>query len=203
MATSISGSQRVLLDSGFLDDLGSTETPFNASENALIELAAMIIENAQRNLQQNSQVSTGALSDSFVAKDPREVNNVIYVDISALDYYDYQNKGVKGTKGGSSKNNYSFKNDHPSEGMVTAIEAWVRRAGLTTTNVDAGRTITGREKKDSAISERDNAYQVARAIKQKGIKGTGYFDRALQVAQAYAQDVLGKALAVDVQNSLA
>lgn len=202
MATSIRQSQAALLSTNFLDDLGSDEVAYDASENALIQLAAMIVENAHKNLNQSGQISTGHLADSIQVLDPQETNGKIHLDIEAADYYDFQNKGVAGTKSGSSTGGYKFKYDRPSEKMVEEIKEWVNRAGLSSTNVKKEHTISAKETKDTTISEYDKYYAVARSIKQKGIKGTGYFDKAVQLAQTYAQDVLGKALSVDIINSI-
>ena len=202
MATSIRSAQNALLSTNFLNYLGSDDVAYNASEDALIQLAAMIIENAVKNLNQSGQISSGHLADSFHALNPQEVNGNIHIDIEAADYYDFQNKGVAGTKSGSSQADYKFKYDNPSEKMVDAIKEWGVKAGLSSTNVKKEYTVSAQEKKDTSISEYDVNYGVARSIKQHGIKGTGYFDKALKLAQTYAQDVLGKALSVDIINSL-
>lgn len=198
---SISQAQKTFLNNGGLNDIGSNEAFVpQESASALVQLAALLIENAQQNLDQTAQVSTGALSDSFTTLDPAEQGNVITVQISALNYFDFQNKGVRGVGGGSSGANYSFKSAFPSEAMVSSIEQWLARAGASTSNIT--KSVSNLESKNKSISSYDNAYAVARAIKIKGIRGTGYFDRAIVTAQGYAADVLGKALAVDIINSL-
>lgn len=203
MAQSISSAQSAFLKSGQISNFGSAKD-FEPRESlsALIQLAAMIIENAQSNLQSAGQVSSGALSDSFKSTDPIEKGNAIYIQISALDYYDFQNKGVKGTKGGSSSGGYAFKNAFPSQAMVSAIDKWIKHGHAVTRNTSKKHTISKNESKNAGISDLDNAYMVARSIKIKGIKGSGYFDKAVKLAQAYAKDILGKALLIDVVNAI-
>lgn len=203
MAQSISSAQSAFLKSGQISNFGSSKD-FEPRESlsALIQLAAMIIENAQSNLQSAGQVSSGALSDSFKSTDPIEKGNAIYIQISALDYYDFQNKGVKGTKGGSSSGGYAFKNSFPSQAMVSAIDKWIKHGHAVTRNTSKKHSISKNESKNAAISDMDNAYMVARSIKIKGIKGSGYFDKAVKLAQAYAKDILGKALLIDVVNAI-
>lgn len=201
MAVSITQAQTSFLNRGGLDNLGTAFTP-TESISALAKLAGMLIEAAQNNLIASNQISSGALSGSFIAQEPKEVNGIITVEISALEYFDFQNKGVRGVGGGSSGANYSFKNAFPSQKMVDAIEAWITRGGISTANVPARHAIAGHESKQKAISAQSVAYATARAIKIHGIKGTGYFDKAIQVAKTYAQDVLGKALAVDIIHAL-
>lgn len=198
---SISSAQASFVSSGNISDFGSDKdfTP-RESLSALVKLSAMLVENAQSNLNASGQVSSGALSDSIQASEPITNGKGLHIDISALDYYDYQNKGVRGTKGGGSSGNYAFKNNFPSEAMVSAIDKWMKRGGMATRNVT--KTVSKQETKNKAISELSADYEVARSIKIHGIKGSGYFDKAVKLAQAYAKDILGQALTVDIINSL-
>ena len=203
MASSISSSQASFLASGKISDYGSSkEFEPRESLSALVKLAAMLVENAQENLNAAGQVSSGALSDSIQATAPIEKGNTLHIEVHALDYYDYVNKGVRGTKGGASSANYAFKNNFPSEAMVTAIDKWLKHGGAVTQHVLKRHTISKTESKNASISDLDNAYMVARSIKIHGIKGSGYFDKAVKLAQSYAKDILGKALAVDIINTL-
>jgi hypothetical protein len=203
MAASISNSQASFLSSGKISDYGSAkEFEPRESLSSLVKLAAMLVENAQENLNAAGQVSSGALSDSIQAKEPIEKGKTIYIEVHALDYYDYQNKGVRGTKGGASSGNYAFKNNFPSEAMVSAIDKWLKHGGAVTQHVLKKHSVSKTELKNTSISDLDSAYAVARSIKIHGIKGSGYFDKAVKLAQAYASDILGKALSVDIINSL-
>lgn len=203
MPVSISKAQKGAIKSGFLDTIGSNEA-FEPAESlsALVELAALLIETAQQNLQADGQISSGQLADSFKVLDPIKTGNVITLQIEAAKYFDFQNKGVAGIGSGSSSAGYSFKTPHPSQDMVAEIQKWLSRAGATTANSSKKHSISANEKKNNAISEIDKAYGVAMAIKMGGIKGSGYFDRAIKIAQQYAGEVLGTALAVDIINSL-
>lgn len=204
MPTTITQSQARVLASGFLDGLGTKGETFVPDESlaALIMLAAQIIEGAQDNLNSSGQISTGELSDSFKVNDPRMVGKSINLDIQALNYFDFQNKGVRGIGGGSSAAGYSFKTPFPSDGMVKSISEWINRAGLSTVIIKDKKSHGNLETKNKTISQYDSAYAVAMAIKVKGIRGTGYFDKAIKVAQAYSNEVLGKALAVDIIKTL-
>lgn len=205
MDQTIGQAQAAALADGFLGSLGSSkdaEFVPEASLTALINLAAILITNVHINLQQSNQVSSGKLSDSFKVQNPTGTPKAITLKIEAASYYDFQNKGVRGTRGGSSGGNYSFKNESPSKDMVKAIEDWMKRGGMSTAIVPKQHTLTGHESKQKSISELNSAYGVARKIKIKGIKGTGYFDKAVKIAQQYAQEVLGKGLVVDIINAL-
>lgn len=197
----VSTQQAKLLAEGFLDGLGSNDygdfQP-EASVNALIDVAAVLIQNAQRILNSKNKVSSGALSDSIQVQAPQYSNGTITLNIEALYYYQFINKGVKGTRGGAGK--YSFKNEMPSRKMVNAISGWIKRGGLSTSSVT--RSVSNLESKNKSIAQFNRAYAVARSIKQKGIRPTRFFDEAVRIAQKYAADVLGAALKVDIINSL-
>jgi len=203
MASSISSAQASFVSSGRIADFGSSEEFIpTESQSALIKLAALLIETAQKNLDEAGQVSSGALSDSFEAAKPISKGKVLHIDISALKYFDFQNKGVAGTKTGSSSGGYAFKTSTPSEAMVTAIQKWLEHGGLVTQHILKKHAISKTESKNASISDIDNAYAVARGIKMHGIKGSGYLDKAIKIAQNYAKEVLGQALKVDIIRAL-
>ena len=201
----ISQSQAKLLASEFLDTIGGDkgkDLQVNESLTALIMLAGNLIDEANNNLQQGGHISSGRLSDSIKALDPRIVNGWINIDIEALFYYLFIDAGVKGTKSGSGA--YSFKTSYPSKKMVTEIQKWIKRAGLSTYNVK--KPVSNLERKRKSISQlntgRRTAYAVATSIKQKGIRATNFFSKAADATELIAQEQLGKAFAIDVINSL-
>lgn len=202
MAEGISKSQAKVLASGFLDSLGNSPefSDFIPDESltALINVAALLIQEAGKNLHQSGHVSSGKLIDSLRALDPEYVGRHIAVDIEALFYYQFLNKGVKGTKGGSGQ--YSFRSSIPSRKMVESIRGWLQKAGASSFNIK--KSVSNLERKNKSISQFDKAYAVARAIKMKGIRANSFFDKAVQIAKGYAAYELGKSLAVDVINSL-
>ena len=202
MAQTITQAQKSALSSGFLDTLGSnpefSDFPVDETVQALYELAGYLIEQANNNLQKNGNISSGALIDSHKVVNPQFVGGNIQMDIEALAYYAFINKGVRGTKSGNGL--YSFKSSFPSQKMVSEIQAWMKRAGISTRNIQ--KSVSKLERKRKSISEIDSAYAMARSIKMKGIKPTGYFDKAVKSAQSKAKETLGQALVVDVINSL-
>ena len=96
--------------------------------------------------------------------------------------------------------NYSFKSAFPSAEMVKSITAWIARGGASTSIIS--KPVSNLESKNKSISQYDHAFAVARSIKIHGIKGSGYLDKAIKIAQEYSQDVLGRALAIDIINAL-
>lgn len=197
---SFSKAQSDLLASKFLDSIGADRDalPLDETMKALVYLAGTLINESANNLEKGGHVGSGALASSFKVLDPRTIGKDLVLDIEALAYYQFLNRGVKGTKKGSGE--YSFKSSYPSQKMVDSIRKWMKSAGMTTRNVK--KPVGKLEVKRKSIAQFDGAYAVARSIKQNGIKKTGFFDKAFQKTNNIANQELGKALKLDVINSL-
>ena len=102
-------------------------------------------------------------------------------------YYDFVNKGVKGTRNVKADTNspYSFKTNKKAV-PVSSIEKWLSYNKLK--SVSVGRyTRLGVETK--AIQDKKSlAFLIARSIHRKGLKSTKYFDRA--VAQVFNKEFI-------------
>jgi len=115
-----------------------------------------LIADIERNLQPN--MDTANLSQSF---EPEVFfsGNSFFFRLLAADYYDYLNKGVSGARQARTGTPYSFTTKKPPVNVSNvdgrSLRQWAQRKGL-------------------------NEWAVRESIFQKGIKGTGYFDRALQ-----------------------
>jgi len=118
---------------------------------------------------------------------------------AASKYYDFVNKGVKGTKNvkADSKTPYAFKSSKKAV-PVSSIEKWLGYNKLKSVSVSR-YTRLGTERK-AIESKKSLAYIIARSIHTKGLKSTHYFDRA--VAQIFNKEFiqnLAVALGGDVQ----
>ena len=115
-----------------------------------------LIADIERNLQPN--MDTANLAQSF---EPEVFfsGNSFFFRLLAADYYDYLNKGVSGARQVRSNTPYSYSTKKPPVNVSNvdgrSLRQWAKRKGL-------------------------NEWAVRESIFQKGIKGTGYFDRALQ-----------------------
>jgi hypothetical protein len=199
---SISKSQAAALADGFLDSIGSTKEGLRPREtfSELILIAGEMVEDMQNNLNASNSNASGRLSESIEASEPEQSGSVLKVDIFMNFYGRFVNSGVRGTKSGSGI--YAFKTDFPSKSMVEAIREWANTGKLKISNVNKAKTISANEKKNATIAEIDNAYAVARSIKQHGIKPTGFLDKAVATTQAKVAERLGLALKVDVLNAI-
>jgi hypothetical protein len=208
VAKSISQAQAEALASGFFDELGSTLEGKEAlvpkrSLSVLYQLAGELVDEAQKNLIKSNKIATGKGSESLRVENPKRVGKMIHITVSMLYYLRFVNKGVNGTKksqGSESK----FRYPNPSKKHVAAIESWMKRGGISSRARDVSKygTHGKNEKKNKEISTLGAAYAVARSIKIKGLKKTGFLDKAIESTERRAKQQLGAALKVDVINSL-
>lgn len=203
---SIAKAQQKALQSGFLNNLGSGRTgaPRLSTVEAMLALyAEEFIKAANDNLNKDNSVSTGKLGDS-IEFEIESFGTAYKMQILVLDYYDYVNKGVKGVKGSGISSPYSFKYINPSKSHIEAIRKWIKenRDKVKVTDIKYGKT--RQESKaipyDKKVSQL--AYIIARSNKKKGIKGTGFWDKAFTETFNDFAVQMSKALGVDVQVDL-
>lgn len=202
---SISKAQAEALADGFINSIGSGNADDLKPRNTFTELFLMageLAEDAVNNLNQQKKISSGKLSDSITVEDPHQQGNTVKVDVSMLYYGLFVNSGVKGTKSGTSKAGYQFKNEFPGTKMVKAIQEWVDRAKLSTRNVTKYKAHGSHEAKQKSVSQIDKAYAVARSVKQHGLKPTGFMDKAVSKTSQKIQNRLGPALKIDIIRSI-
>ena len=118
---------------------------------------------------------------------------------AASKYYDFVNKGVKGTKNlkADGKTPYSFKSGKKAV-PVSSIEKWLGYNKLKSVSVKKYSKL-GTESK-AIEGKKSLAWAIARSIHTKGLSSTHYFDRA--VAQIFNKEFIENiALAVggDIQ----
>jgi hypothetical protein len=105
----------------------------------------------------------------------------------ASKYYDFVNKGVKGTKNEKADNKtpYAFKGNKKAV-PVSSIEKWLGYNKLKSVSVKK-YTKFGTEAK-AIEGKKSLAFLIARSIHRKGLKSTRYFDRA--VAQIFNKEFI-------------
>jgi hypothetical protein len=201
---SISKQQAAALAEGFLDNLGSSKDEFQPKHTytELFLLVGELIDTAQKNLYKAGLVSSGEGSASIVADEPIQNGGVISVDVLMNYYLQFHNKGVKGTRSGSSRAGYSFKNEVVSRNMYNEIDGWIKRAGLSTRTVKKYKGYGKHETRRKSIAAIDSTYAMARSIKMKGLKPTGFMDSAIQSTSDKIEKRLGAALVLDIQDGL-
>jgi hypothetical protein len=209
MGVSIAQAQAAFLREG--GPMGGTIRPAPNELSDMEKLLAGYIEKflntAADNLNKTQSVTTGNLRNSLDFEIVSDRNGYT-INFTALDYYKFVDKGVRGA-GASRKNNtspYKFKFITPSKSHVTAIEKWIISNRLTATARDVNRYgRTGRERKaiDPAKGRKTLAYIIARSIKRDGLYETGFWSDAFEDTfkdfGVKMSEALGKTITVNLQ----
>jgi len=203
---SITKAQALALGDGFLNSLGSQrlkEDELPVVEALLKRFGGEFIVAAQNNLKANNSIASGAIND--IRLSTSKFGNTYTLSLGypnsepASKYWDYINKGVKGTKNikADSKTPYKF-NPSKKSIPISAAQGWLNYNKLKTISVRPYRKL-GVETK-AIDSKKSLAYVLARSIHRKGIKSTHYFDNAAK--ETFGQnfyDVMTAALGKDIQ----
>lgn len=214
MAKSISQLQKELVNSGALNQLGSSSKNFLRAEELptlerfLILSAANFIIKVKENIEALGISDTGALSDDLSEGELEKSSNGYSITMGypsnskAAKYYDFVNKGVKGVKSGTPNSPYAFKNIGVGRAMLSNIYSWVNRNGLRGNDVAITKRQAKRQSLSKMVSEASKkkslAYAIAVNIKKRGLKQTRFFDNAVdsyfknfgaEVAKVIGQDV--------------
>jgi hypothetical protein len=165
-----------------------------ATKQIIILSAASFIEKVKENLQRMGKVSSGNLEDGITKGDLIEDRYGYEIDLgyesadSASKYFDFVNKGVKGVESGSPVSPYGFKSLKVSKDMVKSLLLWYRKRGNASRREDQKKKLSATQRKnkrlkkqvDAAKNLKSLAYATAVSIKKKGIKKTGFFDKAVE-----------------------
>lgn len=198
MAKSVRQLQDEIL--AFLDTLGRERDLFTevkdlkGLEKAIGDVVGEFIKEVQENLQKSGKIDTGALSSDLTQSewDGSSISIGYPADSEAAKYYDFVNKGVRGSDNSKTINTdspYAFQNDRPSLSMQLAIAKWYRRNSGFARREDAPRkSLSAVQRKRKKLLKMTNeadrlrslAYATSINIKRRGLKKTGYFDKAVQ-----------------------
>jgi len=198
------------------------EVVLNAVEAIMTQAAFEFIQLAKKRLTQRGKIDTGNLSDIVVSdltnKGGKYEITIGYLKSNpASEYYDFNDKGVKGIGGFKGKlpkgfheptnSPYSFKNLKLSSGFIDSIVQWYLRHKSYIRNEDQRKNLTSLQRKrktlGNVVNQMENirglAIATAKNIKRKGISRTGFFED--NIDEAFGEDFkikLSKALGQDV-----
>lgn len=192
---------------------GKGALKLNAVEKVMYDAANKFILLAKQRINQKKKVDRGNLSDitvSVIKKKGSKYTLTIGYDESnpASEYYDFQNKGVKGLDSGRpSLSPYYFKEYWVSKKMVKAILEWYLRHKNYIRNEDQRKGLTPLQIKRKTLSNvadpkirlRKLASNTAKNIKKRGIARVGFFDD--NEKKAFGEDFkakLSQALGQDI-----
>jgi hypothetical protein len=210
---SIEQAQKALGESfDFGGDTKQGALKLDAVERVMFDAASKFIGLAQQRINAKKKVDRGNLSDisvSTIQKTGNKYSLTIGYDKTnpASEYYDFQNKGVKGIKSGQPNSPYKFRTLSVSKNMVEAILQWYLRHKNYIRNEDQRKGLSPLQIKrktiynvaDPKIKLRQLATNTAKNIKKRGIGRVGFFDDNLdkafgqefqaKLAQALGQDI--------------
>ena len=196
---SISKEQARNFANGFIQRLGGE---YNTDPKVGGVIEAMLFQyglawnmEVKKNLEKSKAISSGALADVSVPTVEETSKGYTMqfgypINSKQAGYYDYVNKGVKGTGGSKPKKNsgiYSFKNPYPNKKMALSILLWLRKANLSVRTVKKPTTGLERKRKklSKMVTDADNkkslAYAISTNIKRNGLMATYYIDKANKV----------------------
>ena len=170
-------------------------TELKGIEELMVLAAANFILQVQENLNQAGKIDTGTLASDIEKGEITNSGGVYSIDVGyakgskASKYYDFVNKGVKGTRSGTPADSpYSFRNDMPGRSMTLAIAKWYRRHASYGRKETQKKNLSAVQRKRKKLSKmvdankrlRSLAYATAVNIKRRGLKKTGFFDKAIQ-----------------------
>lgn len=150
-----------------------------------------VVMQMKKNLEKNT--ASGTLSDSIQATNTEISNDKVSFGIEMADYYDYVDKGVKGSDPSGIKNGeqrapnspYAYTNKMPPP---SKLDKWTVRKG-----------IAPRDSKGRFLARKSINFAIAKSIFHQGLKPTFFFTKAykkyftkkfeLDLMLAYSQDV--------------
>lgn len=207
MGLGINNQQAKAVKEGFLDTLGLDRNGFEPRQtiNELQLIAGDLVDEAQKNLIKNNSIASGNLSESIIAGEPEASGGTVSIDVAMNFYGRFVDKGVKGTRGGKSNAGYFFKYELPSKKMVAALKEWMDRGKISVRESKQFK-VHGRHdaksRKLAKLSEVNAAYVISRSIKMKGLKPTGFMEKAIDTTTRTVADRLGQALKIDIIDGL-
>ena len=194
---------------GFYETVGLDPASFenarlNTLEATIGQYALEVIEAARKNLDAENKVTTSTLYDSFELRKVGE-GKKFAIEVLAADYLKFVDLGVQGSDSAKSVNTTSpfrYKNKQPPRAV---IEKWIIRNRLAASASDVKRYgRIGKEKKGIAatMSRQTLAFLIARSIKQKGLKRTGFWSKAWDATFKDFNEQVAKAVGMDIQITL-
>ena len=155
---------------------------------ALKEFEQKVVQAAKDNL--TKQNTSGNLTKS-IKSDVKQMPNSIRVFFEMNEYGFYQDRGVKGTKGGKSLDNFAYTNKMPPP---KAFDKWVVKKGIFDNQI--------RDKKGKFKSRKGLNFAIARSIFEKGIKPTMFFTKPFEKSYKQLPQELIDKYGLDMENLL-
>jgi hypothetical protein len=198
MPVSISQSQKINLDNGFVGSVGSFDfTELKDEINSLLLIrGAMFKDEWIDALNSKKIIASGNIEN--VVYEIEESASSVSLNISYPYYAKFVDKGVKGVKSSKNapKSPYQFKNFGMSEEGRKSIANWLRSAKAKVRSKDVKKYGAVRtERKFKKISDFDSKVETTIFnIKKYGIKARNFIDPVLKKTLEGFEQELGEAI---------
>jgi len=185
LVMNISESQAKFLASKILNSLGTANVPDDelpVVEEIMKMFGGAFIIEAQANLNRNNTIGTGDINEIKMEQD--RFGNTYVLSLGypksepASKYFEFVNKGVRGTKNEKADNKTPFKFSTSKKSIPISVAK--RLIDYSNKKVESVKKYTklGVEKKATDITK-SLPFLIARSIHRKGLRSTHYFDNAL------------------------
>jgi len=163
------------------------------TQEALRAFGKYVVQQSRTNLTKGRRNVTKGLYDSL-KYDVKAMPNSFFMSFSMDKYGEFQDRGVKGVKSGTSLSNFSYKTTSNVIGFEAATGTFSKWAKF--------RGLQFRDVKGRFMSFKQTGILIAIGKKNKGIKPTMFFTKPFQRAFERLPDELIEAFALDVDNLL-
>ena len=202
-------AQAQAIKDGFLASLGGKydsvdKDNFPLIERILFDIGVEFTMKAKENLRKSKAIASGQLFDLSIPQVYQNAFGGYTLEVGypigskADKYYDYVNKGVRGTDNNRQNAGTPYKFDISKKSIpVKPIQDWLKLNKSKTTSVSKYSKL-GVERK--AIKDKKSlAFAIAKGIHRNGLKATRYFDDALKILKDKDfLDALSQALEGDI-----
>lgn len=161
------------------------------TQEALRAFGKYVVQQAKTNLTKGKHNVSKNLYDSLTF-DIEKVAKGYQLFFEMDDYGMYQDRGVKGVKGGTSLANFSYKKTSNVIGFEYATGTFAKWAKF--------RGLQFRDKKGRFMSFKQTGILMAIGKKNKGIKPTLFFTKPFEAGLKRLPPDLGEALRKDIEN---
>tara|TARA_R110000868_G_scaffold320501_2_gene581381 strand:+ start:312 stop:962 length:651 start_codon:yes stop_codon:yes gene_type:complete len=202
-------AQAQAIKDGFIASLGGKyddvdKDNFPLIERILFDIGVEFTMKAKENLRKSKAIASGQLFDISVPQVYQNAFGGYTLEVGypigskADKYYDYVNKGVRGTDNNrqNAGTPYTFKSNKKSI-PVKPIQDWLKLNKSRTTSISKYSKLNVERK---AIKDKKSlAFAIAKGIHKNGLKATRYFDDALKILKDKDfLDALSQALEGDI-----
>ena len=167
------------------------------TQAALNAFAKYVIQQARTNLTKGGEYGSKNVSkelyDSLTYM-TKEVNAGFRLYFEMEDYGMFQDRGVKGVKGGESLSNFSYKKSSNLVGLESATGTFSKWA--------AAKRLQLRDKKGRFLSYKQTGFKLASIVKNYGIKPSMFFTKPFEAAFKNLPKELGKSFEIDLTNRI-